>query len=357
MLKLMSSHAPRIEARDFGVMPDGTPVSLYTLFDGVIEASVTAYGARLTSVKAPDRDGRIAEVVIGHDSLDAYLADHKTFMGAIVGRFGNRIAGGRFLLDGETFQIPTNDGENALHGGPTGFDQQLWQAETGADAVTFTLTSPDGDMGFPGRLTVSVRYSLSGGALRLDYTAVTDKATIVNVTNHAYFNLAGEHGTSILEHEIMIPADTYTPVNAKLIPTGEVAPVGRTPFDFRTATKVGERIGQENVQLERARGYDHNWALGDKGVEKTMARLSDAGSGRVLTVTTTEPGMQFYTGNFLDGSVPTRDGAATVGFRSGLCLETQGYPDAPNQAEFPPVMLRPGETMRSTTIFAFSVEV
>lgn len=340
-------------------MPDGTTVDLYTLSDGVVEASVCGYGARLTSVKAPDRDGGLGEVVLGHEDLAGFLADKKTFMGAVVGRFGNRIAGGRFELEGESFQVPANDGENALHGGPVGFDQRLWLAEEDGDAVTFTLVSPDGEMGFPGTLLVSVRYSLKEGALRLDYTASTDKTTVVNVTNHAYFNLAGV-GTgegTILGHELCLFAETFTPVSDKLIPTGELAPVTGTPFDFRKATKIGARIDAEEVQLQRARGYDHNWVFGDKGVMKTTATLKDAASGRVLTVATTEPGMQFYSGNFLDGSVPSRDGRGVVGFRSGVCLETQGFPDAPNQPGFPSTMLRPGETMRSTTVFSFSVEV
>jgi aldose 1-epimerase len=337
-------------------MPDGTAVALYTLSDGVIEASVMAYGARLTSVKAPGRDGAVAEVVLGHDDLAGYLADHKTFGGAVVGRFGNRIAHGRFELDGHIYQIPLNDGENALHGGPDGFDKKLWVPEESEDAVSFTLVSPDGDMGFPGRLTLTAKYSLSGGALRLDFTASTDKTTVVNVTNHAYFNLAGEGGSTVLDHELTIPADRYTPVNEHLIPTGELAPVEGTPFDFTRATRIGERINSENVQLERARGYDHNWVFGRKGERKQTARLHNPASGRVLTVETTEPGMQFYSGNFLDGTVPARDGGSMVKYRTGLCLETQGYPDAPNQPEFPSVTLKPGETLQSTTVFTFSVE-
>jgi aldose 1-epimerase len=335
-------------------MPDGTAVDLYTLRDGVVEASVMGYGARLTSLKTPDRDGNMGEVVLGHDALEGYLADHKTFGGAVVGRFGNRIAHGRFSLDGETYQIPLNDGENALHGGPVGFDKYLWLADESEDAVSFTLVSPDGDMGFPGTLTVRAKYSLSGGALRVDYSATSDKTTVVNVTNHAYFNLAGSD--TILEHELMIPAERFTPVNPNLIPTGELKPVEGTPFDFTTATKIGARINSEDVQLERARGYDHNWAFGNKGTVKLTAKLKDGASGRVMTVETTEPGMQFYAGNFLDGTVPTRDGGAMVKYRSGLCLETQGYPDAPNQPEFPSVTLRAGDTMRSTTVFTFLVE-
>ncbi len=345
-----------IQKRAFGTMPDGTGIDLYTLNDGVVEVSVCGYGARLTSVKAPGRDGSKAEVVQGHDDLAGYVADRKTFSGAVVGRFGNRIANGQFSLEGETYQVPLNDGPNALHGGPVGFDQKVWLAEQAEDAVTFTLVSPDGDMGFPGTLTVSVRYSLKGGRLRLDYSATTDKTTVCNVTNHAYFNLAGEDSKSILQHELTIPAERFTPVNETLIPTGELKPVAGTPFDFTTATKIGERINAEDVQLERARGYDHNWAFGRKGELKQTAKLKDAASGRALTVETTEPGMQFYSGNFLDGTVETRDGKAMVGYRSGLCLETQGYPDAPNQPEFPSVELKAENVLKSTTIFMFSVE-
>ena len=345
-----------IQKRAFGTMPDGTGIDLYTLNDGVVEVSVCGYGARLTSVKAPGRDGAKAEIVHGHNELAGYLADQKTFSGAVVGRFGNRIAHGKFTLDGHSYQVPLNDGPNALHGGPVGFDQKVWQAEESRDAVTFTLVSPDGDMGFPGALTVSVRYSLEGGHLRLDYAASTDKTTVCNVTNHAYFNLAGEDSKAVLEHEMTIPADAFTPVNESLIPTGELKPVAGTPFDFTKATKIGERINAEDVQLERARGYDHNWAFGRKGEMKQTARLKDPVSGRVMTVETTEPGMQFYSGNFLDGSVAARDGGAMVGYRSGLCLETQGYPDAPNQPEFPSVELKVGQALKSTTIFTFSVE-
>ena len=337
-------------------MADRTEVSAYTLTDGVVEAKVAEYGARLVSVKAPDRNGVVGEVVLGHDVLEPYLTDKNTFMGAIVGRFGNRIAHGRFSLLGAQYQVPANDGPNSLHGGTHGFDQKLWLSERTEDAVSFTLVSPDGDMGFPGTLTLSVRYSLDGGALRIDYTANTDKATVVNVTNHAYFNLAGGASESILDHELLIPAKRFTPVDETMIPNGELKAVRGTPFDFTMPRVIGERIGAGDEQLKRARGYDHNYAFGDKGVMKLAARLKDPASGRVLTVETTEPGMQFYTGNFLNGSVSTRDGAGFIEYRSGLCLETQGYPDAPNRPEFPTTTLMPGETLHSTTIFTFSTE-
>ncbi len=345
-----------VTKRSFGVLPDETPVDLYTLKDGVIEVGLTAFGARLTSVKAPDRAGKMAEVVLGHDTVVDFVADRKTFMGAVVGRFGNRLAHGQFEIDGVTYQVPLNDGPNALHGGAEGFDRKLWSAEERSGGVEFTLLSFDEDEGFPGNLTLKVLYTLEGGALRLEYTATTDKTTVVNVTNHAYFNLAGEQSRTILDHEIMIAAEHFTPVSETLIPTGELQPVAGTAFDFRKATRIGERIDADDVQLKRARGYDHNWAFGRKGEMKQTAKLKDAASGRVLTVETTEPGMQFYAGNFLDGTVPTRDGKGKVAFRSGLCLETQGYPDAPNQPKFPPVTLKPNEEMRSTTVFRFGVE-
>jgi len=351
MLEAMAKETT-VETRKFGAMPDGTPVDLYTLRDEKVEVSVCAYGARLTSVKAPDKDGVMAEVVLGHDTLEPYFTD-KTFGGAVVGRCGNRLAKGQFELDGAKYQIPLNNGLNSLHGGPEGFSKKLWVPAVDGEAVVFTLVSPDGDMGYPGTLTVSVRYSLTGGKLRLDYTALTDKATVCNVTNHAYFNLAGESSGTILGHWMEIPAETFTAVDETLIPTGELKPVAGTAFDFRTGAVIGDRIDADDEQLKRAGGYDHNWAFGLKGKLKQTAKVTDGASGRVLVVETTEPGMQFYAGNFLDGTVPSRDGKGFIERRTGFCLETQGYPDAVNQAGFPSVVLRPGETLASTTVFKF----
>lgn len=336
----------------FGTLPDGSAVDLYRVGTEVLQASFTNYGGRLVSLRAPDSAGVMEDVVLGYDSLELYLLD-KTFSGAVVGRFGNRIAGGQFSLDGEDFQIPLNDNTNALHGGPVGFDQKLWHAEPIADGVAMTMVSEDGDQGFPGTLTLRVEYTLVGNALRIEYRATTDAATIVNVTNHAYFNLAGESSGTILEHTIELPAEYYTPVDEVLIPTGELAPVAGTPLDFRTATKIGERIEAPDAQLLRAGGYDHNWAMGRVGEVKLAARLCDPASGRVMTVETTEPGIQFYSGNFIDGSMPNRTGGIYMR-RAGLCLETQHYPDTPNQPTFPTTTLRPGDTMRSTTIFTFT---
>jgi aldose 1-epimerase len=338
----------------FGTAPDGTAVELYTLKSEGIEASIMTYGARVVSIKTPDRDGKIANVVLGYSALDGYVADKSTYFGAIVGRYGNRIAFGKFSIDGHQYQIPTNNNANSLHGGTVGFDRLVWQAKTITDGAEMTLVSKDGDQGFPGTLTVHVRYTVHHGALRIDYIETTDKPTVVNLTNHSYFNLAGDGTTTILNDELTLPADQYTPVDAGLIPTGVLAPVEGTPFDFRKATVIGARIHDDNEQLKIAGGYDHNWVLrGKNGEVKTAGRVYDANSGRVLTVTTTEPGVQFYTGNFLDG---TKYGAAQEGHakNTGLCLETQHFPDSPNHPAFPTTELKPGETRHSTTTFTFS---
>jgi aldose 1-epimerase len=338
----------------FGTAPDGTAVDLYTLKSEGIEASIMTYGARVVAIKTPDRDGKVANVVLGYSALDGYVADKSTYFGAIVGRYGNRIAFGKFSIDGHQYQIPTNNNANSLHGGTVGFDRLVWQAKTITDGVEMTLVSKDGDQGFPGTLTVHVRYTVHHGALRIDYIESTDKPTVVNLTNHSYFNLAGDGTTTILNDELTLPADQYTPVDAGLIPTGVLAPVEGTPFDFRKATVIGARIHDDNEQLKIAGGYDHNWVLrGKNGEVKTAGRVYDSNSGRVLTVTTTEPGVQFYTGNFLDG---TKYGAAQEGHakNTGLCLETQHFPDSPNHPAFPTTELKPGETRHSTTTFSFS---
>ena len=340
----------------WGQAADGTAVPVYTLSDGRVEVKVTAYGARLVSVRTPDRAGRMADVVLGSDALDTYMADRKTYLGAIVGRYGNRIAQGRFTLDGAMHQIPVNNGVNALHGGPVGFDQYVWQAREAPGGVAFTHVSPDGDMGFPGTLTATVRYTLKGSTLRIDYTAKTDKATVVNLTNHVYFNLHGDGAGNILDHTIEIDADRYTPVDTGLIPTGELAPVAGTPMDFRKPEAIGARIDAANEQLRIANGYDFNFVVnGRPGTLRVAAVASDPASGRTLTVETTEPGVQFYSGNFLDGSFHGRDGVQYAR-HAGFCLETQHFPDSPNHAGFPSTVLRPGETLRSTTTFTFGVE-
>ena len=345
-------------ATHFGSLPDGTPVTLYTLQRGNIEVSFTDYGARLVSLKLTDRSGAVADLVLGYDSLALYLAD-RTYCGAVVGRFANRIANGAFTLDGIAYQIPQNDNTNALHGGTIGFDQKLWSASEIPNGLAMTLISPDGDQGFPGTLTVTVRYTLTDRGLQLDYIATTDKPTIVNVTSHAYFNLAGESSGNILDHEITIPAAHFTPVTEALIPTGEFAKVDGTIFDLRRGVRIGDHIEDDNIQIHRGHGWDHNWVLGSlesqPGQMKLAAILRDPISGRTMTVSTTEPGIQFYSGNFIDGTMPNRTGGLYLR-RAGLCLETQHYPDSPNHPEFPSTVLRPGQTMRSTTLFSFGAE-
>ncbi len=343
-----------VSTKLFGMLPNGTPVTLYTVQNGELAASFVDYGARLVSLWVPDRAGRIGNVVLGYETLDAYLRD-QGYLGAVVGRVANRLAKGRFSLDGREYQVPLNDGPNALHGGVEGFDKKVWSARLDEDGVTFGLVSPAGDQGFPGRLSLEVRYRLTAKALHIDYMGVTDAPTEVNVTNHAYFNLAGESRGTILDHRMRIPAAAYTPVDATLIPTGELAGVEGTPFDFRTATRIGARIEAPDEQLRRAGGYDHNWAMGDAGTLKAIAEVTEPGSGRVLTVKTTEPGVQFYTGNFLDGTMPNQAGGVYVR-RSGFCLETQHYPDSPNQPNFPSIELLPGEELRSTTVLQFSTD-
>jgi aldose 1-epimerase len=316
---------------------------------------VTAWGAKLVSVRTPDKNGKVQDVVLGYNTADEYLADSKTFFGSIVGRYGNRIAGGKFTIDGKTFQVPLNDTTNALHGGPVGFDQYLWTAKEVPNGVEFTHISPDGDMGFPGTLTAKVKYTLVGDTLRLDYTETTDKPTVVNLTNHAFFNLHGDDQGNILDHVIELNADKFTPVDDKLIPTGVLQPVAGTPLDFRKPEVIGARINADDDQIKKGGGYDHNWVVnGTPGTLRVAAILTDPQSGRRLTVETTEPGIQFYSGNFLNGTVTGRYGNKYEK-RSGLALETQHFPDSPNEPSFPSTVLRPGVTRHSTTTLTFTV--
>jgi aldose 1-epimerase len=339
----------------WGHTEDGTAVPLYTLSNGQLEVRVTAYGAHLVSVKAPDKNGKKADVVLGYDSLEGYLKVPNPFLGAIVGRYGNRIAFGKFSIDGKNYQIPVNDGANALHGGPKGFDKYVWESREVPDGVELTHVSPDGDMGFPGKLTATVRYTLKGDTLRIDYTATTDKPTIVNLTNHTYFNLRGDDAADILGDKVELNADRYTPVDAGLIPTGELAPVAGTPMDFRKPEVIGARIDADNEQLKRGKGYDFNWVLNGKpGILRLAAIVTDPVSGRKLTVETTQPGVQFYSGNFLDGSFVGRHGIPYAK-HWGFCLETQHFPDSPNHPNFPSAELKPGAPMHSTTTFTFGV--
>ncbi len=342
----------------FGKTAEGTPVEIYTLTTKEIAVRIITFGARVVGIEAPDRDGKRADVALGYNDLATYEAD-TTYLGAIVGRYGNRIAKGTFSLDRETFHLPLNNGANSLHGGTVGFDHKVWLAREIPNGVEMTLVSPDGDMGYPGELTVHIRYTLERGELHIVYSATTTRATVVNLTNHSYFNLAGEGSGTILAQLAMIDADHLTPVDAGLIPTGELRPVIATPFDFRSPTVIGQRIDDDAEQLTLAGGYDHNWVLNGYQPGETAlhlaAKVFDPTSGRTLTVTTTEPGVQFYSGNFLAGKFTGKSGVAYAK-HFGFCLETQHFPDSPNHPEFPSTLLRPGETLHSETVFAFGVE-
>ena len=353
--------ARKIQASDFGKTQDGHAVSRYVLVNQKgMEAVVINYGAALVSLKVPDRTGKIADIVLGYDTLQGYEQD-KSFFGATIGRYGNRIAAGLFTLDGTAFQLPKNDGPNCLHGGTHGFNKRLWtgtdHSRADAQVLELTYTSQDGEAGFPGVLNVQVTYTLPADSneLRIDYRATTNKDTVVNLTNHSYFNLSGSANQEIVDHRLLLHALEFTPVNSMLIPTGELRKVADTPFDFRTPTAIGARINQEDEQLKFGRGYDHNWVLertGEPGLQ-VAAEVFEPTSGRVLEVLTTEPGIQFYSGNFLDGTVHGKAGQLYA-HRTGLCLETQHFPDSPNHPNFPTTVLKAGQDYRSTTVFRFS---
>jgi aldose 1-epimerase len=349
---------PGVARAPFGRAPDGAPVEIFTLTNAHgVQVRAMTFGAIITSIRVPDRNGRFADVVLGFDTLEPYTKEHPYF-GAVVGRYGNRIAGARFSLGGRTFKLAANNGPNHLHGGVKGFDKFVWRAEPIARGigVSFWRTSPDGEEGYPGALDVRVTYTLTdANALEIEYQATADADTPVNLTQHTYFNLAGHDGGSILGHELTLNADRYTPVDATLIPTGELVPVAGTPFDFTKPSSIGARIDQPNEQLTRGRGYDHNFVLNRKGAGvQPAARVVDPKSGRTLEVSTTEPGVQLYTGNFLDGTVKGKGGAAYPQ-RGGLCLETQHFPDSPNQPSFPSTIVRPGQQLRSQTVFTFGI--
>jgi aldose 1-epimerase len=315
-----------------------------------------SYGGIVQSLNLPDREGRVTDVVLGFDDLASYV-ERSPYFGATIGRYANRIACGRFTLDGTTHQLCTNDGPHHLHGGADGFHRVVWSVApwVGVDRIGLTMTyrSPAGESGYPGTLDVRVVYTLTdANEIAIDYDADTDEPTLVNLSHHSYFNLAGHDAGCILGHELTLDADAYTPASDSLIPTGEIASVDGTPFDFRRATRIGDRIAVPDEQLLNAGGYDHNWVLRPRTSLSRAARLADPTSGRVLHVYTTEPGLQFYSGNFLDGTLRGKSGA-TYGRRSGLCLETQHFPDTPNKAHFPSVVLRPGEVYRSRTVYAF----
>jgi aldose 1-epimerase len=349
----------------FGTLPDGRPVHLYTLENqSGFKVVISDFGGIVVRLYAPDRQGKAGDVALGFNTLEEYLTKSPYF-GCIIGRFGNRIAKGKFSLDGREYTLATNNEPGGipchLHGGVKGFDKVLWKAEYAVrearPALRLTYVSPDGEEGYPGNLTVEVVYSLTNdNGLRIDYTATTDRATPVNLTNHSYFNLQGEGSGSILGHELTVQASRFTPVDAGLIPTGELAPVTDTPFDFREPRTIGERIGASDEQLRLGLGYDHNFVVeGKAGELRPAAKVRDPMSGRIMEVLTTEPGIQFYSGNFLDGSAVGKSGVPYA-YRTGFALETQHFPDSVNQPTFPNTILRPGETYRSTTVYRFSAK-
>ncbi|MGA7157895.1 MAG: aldose epimerase family protein [Acidobacteriaceae bacterium] len=339
----------------WGKTADGTSVQIYTISDHDLTVKIATFGARVVSIMAPDRNGKMADVVLGYDDVGQYEKDTSTYFGSIVGRYGNRIAKGTFSLDGHTYHIPVNNNGNALHGGTHGFSGKVWTGKEIPDGVEMTLVSPDGDMGFPGTLTAHVRYTVVGHSLEIHYSATTTKPTVVNLTNHSYFNLAGNGEGNILDETLMIPGDRYTPVDATQIPTGQLAPVAGTPFDFLKPTVIGSRINDNNEQLKIGGGYDHNWVLNDSSDNLHLAaKVYDPTSGRTLTVTTTQPGVQFYSGNFLNGQHGKY--GVTYEKNSALCLETQHFPDSPNHPNFPSTELKPGQTMHTETVFTFGVK-
>lgn len=357
----ITSDTVTIEKTVFGELPDGTPVDRYSLSNSNgVKAEIITYGGRIISLQTPDKNGKIENITLGFDNIEDYLKANP-FFGALVGRYGNRIAKGKFSLDGVEYKLATNNGENHLHGGNIGFDKKIWQTQTkeGANESSLLMSykSQDGEEGYPGNLEVSIVYTLNNeNELKVDYTATTDKATVVNLTQHAYFNLSGDFAKDVLGHEVLLNADAFLPVDGGLIPTGELRNVIDTPFDFRSFKKIGQDIDNKNEQLQLGRGYDHNWVLnGEIGALKAAAEAYESESGRLLKVLTTEPGVQFYTGNFLDGTLQSADGVG-YGQRSGFCFETQHYPDSPNQPNFPSVRLNPGETYSTQTVFKFSVK-
>ena len=346
-----------VTAQPFGKMPDGTAVEIYTLTDAPYEARIMTYGGIVVSLKASDKGGKSADVVLGFDHLEGYVANNNdpkasSFFGAIIGRYANRIAHGSFTLHGEKYSLPRNNGENTLHGGPHGFNNVVWKAKTVPDGVELTYLSKDGEAGFPGNLSATVRYTLIKGDLKIEYWATTDKDTVVNLTNHSYFNLAGQG--DVLGAELTLHAARFTPVDAGLIPTGELKPVASTAFDFRKPTAIGARIQADDEQLRLGHGYDHNFVLDKKDTQvEEAAEVYDPGSGRVLKVLTDQPGIQFYSGNFLDGSIKGKGGKAYQQ-HAALCLETQHFPDSPNHRDFPSTELKPGQRYHTITIYRFS---
>ena len=354
--------AKAMEKKAFGTTPDGKTADLYTLTNkNGMQVTITNYGGAIVSVMAPDKSGKLGDVVLGYDTLDGYVTD-KNYFGALIGRYGNRIGNAQFKIDGTTYTLAKNNGENSLHGGVKGFNKALWDAKDisrgGEPALELKYTSKDGEEGFPGNLSVTVVYTLtSKNELKIDYSATTDKKTVVNLTNHSYFNLSGPGSGDILKSVLRVDADKFTPVDSGLIPTGELKSVEGTPFDFRKPTEIGARIDADDDQLKLGKGYDHNFVLNKEKMDRLSfaARVEDSATGRVLEVWTTEPGVQFYTANFLDGSVHGKGGIA-YGMRTAFCLETQHFPDSPNKPSFPSVLLSPGQKYHTTTVYKFATK-
>jgi aldose 1-epimerase len=360
----------KVDEARFGTMPDGREIRVYTLHNSNgLEVRTIPYGAIVVSIKVPDRQGLLDDIVIGHDTLEGYLTKSR-FFGAVVGRYGNRIAKGRFTLDGQEYSLAVNNGPNHLHGGTKGFDKVVWEVattetvdadglkgHTGSSSITYHRVSPDGEEGYPGQVDTRVTYTLTAkNELVIEYVATTDKATPINLTNHSYFNLAGDGRRDITDHVVTLNADRYLPVDDTKIPLGHLAPVEGTPFDFRQPTRIGKRIDAPDPQLAIAKGYDHCMVLTRNGPGLVpAAHIEELTTGRTLDVATTEPGMQFYTGNVLDGSITGKSGHVYK-TRYGLCLETQHFPNSPNQPDFPSTILRPGEKYASTTVFTFGVK-
>ena len=354
--------AQDVTKQDYGKTSTGESVYLYTLRNTHgVEAKITNYGGILVSLKVPDRNRKFDDVVLGFKDLDSYLTKNDPYMGALIGRYGNRIAKGRFTLDGVEYKLAVNNGENHLHGGIKGFDKVVWtgrEMKMGTSpAVALTYLSKDGEEGYPGNLNVRVVYSLTNeNELKIDYTATTDKDTVTNLTHHSYFNLAGEGNGDILNHLVTINANQFVPTDAGSIPTGELKNVAGTPFDFINPTAIGARINQDDEQLKFGNGYDHTWVIkGQPGTMRVAATAYEPTSGRIMQVLTTEPGVQFYTGNFLNGTLTGKSGKIYAR-RTGFCFETQHYPDSPNQPSFPTTTLKKGATYKSTTIYRFSTK-
>ena len=348
-----------LKSENFVAEVDGKPTALYVLTNKQgAEVCMTNWGGRIVSVMVPDKNGKLTDVVLGYDNIQDYVANPDNNYGGLIGRYGNRIAHAKFSIDGTEYTLPQNNNGHCLHGGPKGYHAVVWDAEQpAANQLVLTRVSPDGEAGFPGNLNVKVTYTWTDdNAIDIQYEATTDKPTVVNLTNHSYFNLAGDHSQQVLDHEVMISADSYTPVDETLIPTSEIAKVEGTPMDFRTPTAIGARIDESFEQLVRGRGYDHNWVLNTNGdITKVACTAYCAKTGIQLEVYTNEPGVQFYTGNFMTGDDKGKAGVVYP-HRGALCLETQHYPDSPNQPSFPSVVVRPGETYKSECIYKFTVK-